>query len=42
VAAQLDVIAEVCERTGLGANLEGRVAGGAAPDRRYDSESSKG
>lgn len=42
VAAQLDAIAEVCERTGLGRNLEGRVAGGAAPDRRYDSESSRG
>jgi biotin carboxyl carrier protein len=42
VAAQLDAIAEVCERTGLGRNLEGKLAGGAAPDRRYDSESSRG
>jgi serine/threonine protein kinase len=42
VAAKLDSIAEVCERKGLGAELEGKIGGGTSPDRRCDSDMSRG
>ena len=42
VADRLDAIAERCERTGAGKALEGAAGMGTAPDRRLDSQSTKG
>ena len=42
VADRLDAIAERCERTGAGKALEGPAGMGNAPDRRLDSQSTKG
>ncbi len=41
IAERLDKIAEFCERTGAGGDLEGMMGGSAAPDRPYDSEPSR-
>jgi hypothetical protein len=42
VADRLDAIADRCERTGAGKALEGPAGMGTAPDRRLDSQSTKG
>jgi serine/threonine-protein kinase len=42
IAEHLDSIAERCERSGAGRALEGPAGMGTAPDRRLDSQSTKG